>query len=156
RYLVLGADMLRNAQAVERPASYTLLTLPYVVVTYILHLLAPVGLSVTYATHFVTSVGSREFVVPATIIFSAAAALLLLRGRVSREVRLGLLLIMIPLVPVLRLGQVSQQEYLVFDHYLYLSVAGWALIVSMLIKRAAQFAKLKVPAMATGLTALLL
>ncbi|PYT09408.1 MAG: hypothetical protein DMF60_02620, partial [Acidobacteria bacterium] len=48
-----------------------------------------------------------------------------------RAVWQALLLIFVPLLPVLNLGQISQEEYLVFDHYLYLSVAGFGYIVAI-------------------------
>jgi hypothetical protein len=58
RYLVLGESMWKNPQAPERPLAYTLLTLPFVIFSYIGHLVWPIGLSVTYNTHFVTSIAS--------------------------------------------------------------------------------------------------
>jgi tetratricopeptide (TPR) repeat protein len=131
RFLVLGDMMWRNPQAPERPAAYTLLTLPYVICSYFAHLLWPTGLSVTYNTHFVTSVTSQRFLLPAAALGVALAALLVYRKRISREVWQGLLLILAPLLPVLNLGQVSQEEYLVFDHYLYLSVAGFGYLVAL-------------------------
>jgi len=136
RYLVLGDMMWRNPQAPDRPLTQTLLTLPLVLWSYVAHLLWPAGLSVTYNTHFVTSVTSRQFLLPAVGLGLALAALLVYRKRISREVWQGLLLIFVPLLPVLNLGQVSQEEYLVFDHYLYLSVAGLGYLIAMGIYKA--------------------
>lgn len=124
RYLVLGEMMWKNPQAPERPLTYTLLTLPFVICSYIGHLLWPIDLSVTYNTHFVTSVTSLQFLLPAAVLAVALATLVVYRKKVARQVWQGLLLIFVPLLPVLNLGQVSREEYLVFDHYLYLSVAG--------------------------------
>jgi tetratricopeptide (TPR) repeat protein len=131
RYLVLGELMWRNPQAPVRPIAYTLLTLPFVVCSYVAHLLWPTGLSVTYNTHFVTSVSSPWFLLPAAGLVLVATALFLFRKRVMGEVWQALLLIVVPLLPVLNLGQVSQEEYLVFDHYLYLSVAGFGYLVAI-------------------------
>jgi tetratricopeptide (TPR) repeat protein len=131
RYLVLGEMMWRNPQAIDRPLSYTFLTLPFVICSYIAHLLWPIGLSVTYNTQFVTSVTSPRFLLPAAALALSVAALLVYRKRLGREVWQGLLLIFVPLLPVLNLGQVSQEEYLVFDHYLYLSVAGLGYLVAL-------------------------
>lgn len=139
RYLVLGELMWRNPQAPERPLAYTLLTLPLVVCTYARHLLWPAGLSVAYNTHFVTTITSGEFLVPAALLSAAAIALFLYRKKVSREVWLALLLIGIPLLPVLNLGQVSREEYLVFDHYLYVSVAGLGFMIGLGIARLGAF-----------------
>jgi protein O-mannosyl-transferase len=124
RYLVLGEMMWSNPQAPDRPLSYTLLTLPFVICSYLLHLVWPVGLSVTYDTRFITSVLSSAFFLPAIILTAIASLLIYYRARISKQVWLALLLIFVPLLPVLNLGQVSQEQYLVFDHYLYISVAG--------------------------------
>lgn len=131
RYLVLGELMWKNPQAPDRPVAYTLLTLPFVICSYIAHLLWPISLSVTYNTHFVTTVTSPRFLLPAAALGVALAALFFYRKRAGREVWQGLLLVFVPLLPVLNLGQVSQEEYLVFDHYLYLSVAGLGYLVGI-------------------------
>lgn len=131
RYLVLGELMWRNPQAPERPLAYTLLTLPLVICTYARHLLWPAGLSVAYNTHFVTTITSGEFLVPAALLSAVAIALFMYRRKVSREVWHALLLIAAPLLPVLNLGQVSREEYLIFDHYLYLSVAGLGYLIGL-------------------------
>jgi protein O-mannosyl-transferase len=139
RYLVLGELMWRNPQAPDRPLAYTLLTLPLVVCTYARHLIWPVGLSVAYNTHFVTTVTSAEFLLPIALLTLAAIALFLYRSKISREVWLSFLLIVVPLLPVLNLGQVSREQYLVFDHYLYLSVAGLGYLVGIGIVRLGAF-----------------
>jgi len=129
RYLVLGEMMWKNPQSPDRPLSYTVFTLPSVICRYIGHLIWPVGLSVTYDTHFVTTASSPEFWLPAGGLLLASIALLIIRERISKKVWHGLLLIFVPLLPVLTLGQVSQEEYLVFDHYLYLSVVGLGYLI---------------------------
>jgi len=139
RYLVLGESMWKNPQAPERPLAYTLLTLPFVIFSYIAHLLWPIGLSVTYNTHFLTSVASPRFLVPGAGLVLIATALFLYRKRISREVWQALLLIVVPMLPVLNLGQISQEEYLVFDHYLYLSVAGFGYLVAIGISNLGAF-----------------
>jgi Flp pilus assembly protein TadD len=131
RYIALGELMWKNPQAPDRPLAYTLLTLPLVVCTYIFHLLWPVGLSVTYNMHFITSKASTGFLLPAVALALIGTALFIYRKGISREVWQALLLIVVPLVPVLNLGQVSREEYLVFDHYLYLSVAGLGYLVAL-------------------------
>jgi protein O-mannosyl-transferase len=133
RYLVLGELMWKNPQAPDRPLAYTMLTLPIVVCSYVAHLLWPIGLSVTYNTHFVTSVSSPRFLLPGAGLALIATALFLYRSKIIVEVWQAILLIVVPLLPVLNLGQVSQEEYLVFDHYLYLSVAGFGYLVAMSI-----------------------
>jgi len=144
RYLVLGELMWTNPQAPDRPFIHTLLTLPFVVGSYLVHLVWPVGLSVTYNTRFITSAASPMFLLPAAALVAIAGALFTYRKRVSREVWVALLLIVVPLLPVLKLGQVSREEYLVFDHYLYLSVAGWAYLIAIGLARFGGF-DLKAP-----------
>lgn len=139
RYLVLGELMWKNPQAPDRPLAYTLLTLPFVLWSYVAHILWPINLSVTYNTHFVTSVWSPRFLLPVVVLGLVVAVFLLYRKRVSREVWQGLLLVFVPLLPVLNLGQVSREEYLVFDHYLYLSVAGFAYLVALGIFKVGAF-----------------
>ena len=131
RYLALGELMWKNPQAPARPLAYSLLTLPLVVCTYIFHLLWPIGLSVTYNTHFIMSKTSTGFLLPAAALALIGTALFIYRKGISREVWQALLLILVPLLPVLKLGQVSREEYLVFDHYLYLSVAGLGYLVAL-------------------------
>lgn len=139
RYLVLGELMWKNPQAPDRPLSYTLLTLPFVICSYVAHLLWPIGLSVTYNTHFVTSATSPGFLLPAAALGLALAALLFYRKRIGKEVWQALMLAFVPLLPVLNLGQVSREEYLVFDHYLYLPVAGFAYLVAVTAFKAGAF-----------------
>ena len=130
RYLVLGELMWTNPQAPDRPLSATLLTLPFVLCSYLFHLAWPVGLSITYATSFVTSPGSPRFLVPLGALIALAAGAIALRRRFTRPLWFAIGLIVVPLLPVLRLGGISREEYLVFDHYLYLSVAGWSYLVT--------------------------
>jgi len=135
RYLVLGELMWKNPQAPNRPLTYTLLTLPFAICSYVFHLLWPIGLSVTYQTSFVTNVASSAFLIPAALIAIILAGLMFYRKKINGEVWFGLLLIFVPLLPVLNLGQISREEYLVFDHYLYLSVAGLTYLIGLAFLR---------------------
>jgi len=137
RYLVLGELMWRNPQAPSRPVSQVLLTLPLVICSYASHLIWPFGLSVTYQTSFVTNAASPGFLVPAAILLCLIITLATFRSRLSRDVLLALLFIIVPLLPVLNLGQVSQDEYLVFDHYLYLPAAGMSYLIALGLTRLA-------------------
>jgi Flp pilus assembly protein TadD len=135
RYLALGGLMWKNPQAPDRPVAHTLLTLPFVVCSYLFHLAWPFNLSIAYDTKFVTTAASLMFVLPAILLSLGVIALIAVRKRVSREVWMSLLAIFVPLLPVLKLGQVSREEYLVFDHYLYISVAGVAYLVAIGLAR---------------------
>ncbi|HJQ69647.1 MAG TPA: tetratricopeptide repeat protein [Blastocatellia bacterium] len=138
RYVVLGERMLSNPQAPDRPLAYTLLTLPFVVASYLLHLIWPIGLSVTYDTRFITNVASASFILPAMVIAAIVGLLIYFRRKINRQVWVALLLIFVPLLPVLNLGQVSQEQYLVFDHYLYLSVAGLGYLAGLALSKLAE------------------
>lgn len=143
RYLALGELMWKNPQAPDRPVAYTLLTLPFVVCSYLFHLAWPLNLSIAYDTRFVTTAASPMFVLPATMLALGVIALIRFRKRVSREVWVSLLMIFVPLLPVLKLGQVSRDEYLVFDHYLYLSIAGAAYLLAIGLARLGGFDNLR-------------
>jgi tetratricopeptide (TPR) repeat protein len=151
RYLVLGDAMWKNPQAPNRPLTYTLLTLPFVTCSYLIHLLWPVGLSVTYNTHFITSVASPGFILASVVLMFFVTALFICRRRVNREVWRALLLVFVPLLPVLNLGQVSREEYLVFDHYLYISVAGLGYLAALGIEKLGAFQSKQSSATIAGL-----
>lgn len=138
RYVILGERMLSNPQAPDRPLTYTLLTLPFVVSSYLLHLVWPVGLSVTYDTRFITTPASLSFILPAIVLAVLIGLLIYFRPSINRQVWVALLLIFVPLLPVLNLGQVSQEQYLVFDHYLYLSVAGLGYLIGLALVKLAE------------------
>jgi tetratricopeptide (TPR) repeat protein len=135
RYFALGELMWKNPQAPDRPVAHTLLTLPFVVCSYLFHLVWPFDLSIAYDTQFVTTAASSMFVLPTITLSLGVIALIAFRKRVSREVWMSLLVIFVPLLPVLKLGQVSREEYLVFDHYLYISVAGAAYLLAIGLAR---------------------
>ncbi len=133
RYLALGDLMWHNPQAPDRPLAHTLLTLPWVLVSYLLHLLWPVDLSITYATSFVTQASSLRFVIPTLGLLLAGVLVVVFRRKLSSDVWIGLLLMAMPLLPVLNLGEISRDEYLINDRYLYLSVAGWGYWIGLAI-----------------------
>ena len=136
RYLVLGGLTWYNPHAYHGPFLHTLLTLPWVVCTYLLHLLVPVNLSIAYATSFETSAASPRFLLPALVLVVLVGAVIAYRKRFSRAAWYALALFVVPMLPVLDLRQLSV-EYLIFDRYLYLSIAGWAFLLAMGIAKLA-------------------
>jgi tetratricopeptide (TPR) repeat protein len=136
RYIVLGGLTWKNPHAYDGPVGDVLLTLPWVVVTYISHMLWPFDLSIAYHSSFVTSAASARFLVPAMILVAGAATLFGFRKRIGRQVWFALALIFVPLLPVLDLRQLSV-EYLIFDRYLYLSVAGYGYLIGLALSRLA-------------------
>ena len=129
RYLVIGGIAWDNPHTYAGPFIDVLLTVPFVLCSYLLHLLWPVNLSITYFTSFVTSAASPTFLLPALALLALATWLFVLRKKVSKMVWYGLAFVIIPLLPVLDLRKLSV-EYLIFDRYLYLSVAGWTLLLA--------------------------
>lgn len=134
RYLVLGGFTWKTMHSHEGPFTDTLITLPWVIMTYLGHLLWPVNLSIAYFTSFVTSASSPRFLLPAFALALISGALLLNRRRLGREFWLALALIFVPLLPVLDLRRLSV-EYLIFDRYLYLSVGGWCYLIALALER---------------------
>jgi Flp pilus assembly protein TadD len=130
RYLVIGGIAWDNPHTYHGPFINVLLTLPWAICTYFLHLLWPVNLSITYFTSFETSLVSARFLLPTLALLAAAGLLFTYRKKLSKEVWYALALILIPLLPVLDLRKLSI-EYLIFDRYLYLSVAGWTWLLAL-------------------------
>jgi tetratricopeptide (TPR) repeat protein len=131
RYLVLGENMWSNSQIAARPFAHTLLTLPFILCSYVFHLIWPVGLSITYNTHFVTSFWSLKFILPTLLLALGIITSSVLRKRISRDVWIAALIIFAPLLPVLKIGEAVLEEYLISDRYLYISVAGWVWLMSL-------------------------
>ena len=130
RYLVLGA-IVRDSEFTYRGSGlHILLSLPYVIVSYLLHLLYPVDLTLAYDAHFVTDVLSLRFLVPTVILLILTITTFVYRKRIPTQVWYALLLLFMPLLPVLHL-RVLGDSNLVADRYLYLSTAGWTFLLAL-------------------------
>jgi len=136
RYLVIGGISWDNPHTYGGPFVDVMLTIPFVICSYFLHLIWPVNLSITYFTSFETSVASPRFFFPALALLAPASLLFFYRRKIRKEVWYGLALAIIPLLPVLDLRKLSV-EYLIFDRYLYLSVAGWVFLIAIGLARMA-------------------
>lgn len=130
RYAALGGLAWENPNGYKGTIVDVFLTLPLIICSYLLHLIWPIRLSVAYDTHFVTTPASPEFFLPAIAILLVVTGLVAFRKKISRRVWHGLVWLFVPLIPVLDLRQLAV-EYLVFDRYLYLSVAGWSFLISL-------------------------
>src|SRR5436853_2705090 len=139
RYIALRDLMWTNPQAPDRPLTLTVLTLPWILCRYLWHLVWPFGLSITYDTRFVTRFFTPQFLVPSAALIISAAALIKYRRKLNSTIWLCLLVTFAPLLPVLNLGQISREEYLIFDRYLYLPAAGWCLLIVLGLDRAASW-----------------
>lgn len=136
RYLVIGGISWDNPHTYSGPFINVLLTIPFVICSYFLHLIWPVNLSITYFTRFETSAASPRFLFPALALLAAASLLFFYCRKIRKDVWYGLALLIIPLLPVLDLRKLSV-EYLIFDRYLYLSVAGWVFLIAIGLARLA-------------------
>jgi protein O-mannosyl-transferase len=137
RVLVLGGLTSYNPNTYKGPLLHTLLTLPSVVCSYLLHLLFPFHLRIASHTSFETSGASVRFLVPALVLATLCGAVIAYRKKFTRDIWYALALFVMPLLPVLDLRQLSV-EYLIFDRYLYLSVAGWVYLLALGIVRFAE------------------
>jgi tetratricopeptide (TPR) repeat protein len=134
RLLVLKGFTWTEQQGHHGSLSEALLTLPLTVCTYILHLMWPINLSPMYNTHYVTEIGALEFLLPAAGLALFGGLLVRLRSRIDRQVLFGIALLFIPLLPVLDLRRFSE-EYLVWDHYLFVPAAGFCYLAALGICR---------------------
>ena len=136
RYLVFGGFTWKTLRIHERPFTDTLITLPSIILSYLGLLSYPINLSPAYNTSFVTSAASPRFLAPTLVLALIAGVLILRRRTISNEAWQSLALLFVPLLPVLNLGQLSE-EYLVSDRYLYISAAGWCFLIALTVERLA-------------------
>jgi tetratricopeptide (TPR) repeat protein len=108
------------------------LTVPFVLMKYLAHLIAPFYLSLLYGTPFAVSFSDLHFLLPFVAFLGFAALLLIYRKRIGEDVWAGLGLLFIPLLPVLNL-KVFHYEYIVQDRYLYLPSIGFCFLTAFLI-----------------------
>jgi tetratricopeptide (TPR) repeat protein len=137
RYLVIGGIGWDNPHTYHGPFFNVLLTIPFIVCSYVLHLLWPVNLSIAYFTSIETNVTSARVLLPTLALVIAASAVLFYRRKIGKEVWYALALLWIPLLPVLDLRKLSV-EYLLFDRYLYLSVIGWVFLLALGLEKLAR------------------
>lgn len=130
RFSVLGRLSWKHPFMAQVPDSAIWMTVPYVFISYLRHLIAPFYLSLIYGTSFVTSGADPRFVIPAAILLMIAAILWAYRKKISTQVWLALALILAPLLPVLNL-KVFHFEYIVQDRYLYLPSIGFSYLLAI-------------------------
>lgn len=134
RFSVLGRLSWKHPFMAQVPDSAIWMTVPYVSVSYLRHLLAPFYLSLIYGTSFVTKAADPKFLLPVGLLLVLGILLWLYRKRIDGQVWLALALIIAPLLPVLNL-RVFHFEYIVQDRYLYLPSIGFCYLLALLIVR---------------------
>jgi tetratricopeptide (TPR) repeat protein len=132
RFAVLGRLSWKHPFMAQVPDSAIWMTVPYVVVKYLQHLVAPFYLSLIYGTSFVTSAADPKFLAPLVILAAIAILLWIYRRRLTGQIWIALALLIAPLLPVLNL-KVFHYEYIIQDRYLYLPSIGFCYLIAMLI-----------------------
>lgn len=134
RFSVLGRISWKHPFMARVPDSAIWMTVPYVVVNYLRHLLAPFRLSLIYGTSFITNASDPRFLVPCALLVIIAIVLWVFRKKLDRNLWIALTLTIAPLLPVLNL-KVFHYEYIIQDRYLYLPSIGFCSLVAILLVR---------------------
>jgi uncharacterized membrane protein (DUF485 family) len=137
RFSVLGLISWKHPFMAQVPDSAIWMTVPFVVVTYLRHLIAPFYLSLIYGTSFITDANDLRFFLPTAILLALAALLWIYRRSLSSQIWIAIALIAAPLLPVLNL-RVFHFEYIIQDRYLYLPSIGFCYLLAILIVRLAR------------------
>ncbi|MGI8837625.1 MAG: tetratricopeptide repeat protein [Pyrinomonadaceae bacterium] len=137
RFSVLGRLSWKHPFMARVPDDAIWLTVPYVFVNYLRHLIAPFRLSLIYGTSFIMSATDPRFLIPAGVLILIAAVLWIYRKKLDAALWLALALTIMPLLPVLNL-KVFHYEYIIQDRYLYLPSIGFCSLVVLLIVRVAR------------------
>lgn len=132
RFSVLGRISWRHPFMARVPDSAIWMTVPYVFVNYLRHLIAPFHLSLIYGTSFITSPADLRFLLPVGLLFGLACALWIYRTKLSAQLWVALALMLAPILPVLNL-RVFHYEYIIQDRYLYLPSIGFCYLVAIVI-----------------------
>jgi tetratricopeptide (TPR) repeat protein len=131
RFFVLG-----SITGGGKPAPRAWLSLPYIFTDYLIYQIAPIKLSITYDTTFVTRVADRRVWLPCLLLLLVATSMWVWRRHLNRRVGMALALIMFPLLPALNLG-IFGEGYILQDRYFYISAIGFCWLASTLIFAAA-------------------
>ena len=161
--LPLAAYLLLRMRALQipwqarmkAPLGTTLLTIPSLLWLYLKHLFFPTNLALNYDTPYVEHPGLGDFFLPLAGVLLLAAALWWW-GRRSRSAAFCALWIAVPLVLPLAGSGLFPYSDLVHDRYLYLSVAGLALLLGEGYQRLSRWRPGTLPATAVAAVAMLL
>ena len=137
RFSVLGRISWKHPFMARVPDSAIWMTVPYVFVNYLKHLLAPFYLSLIYGTSFVTSASDPRFLLPVGILVGLGLTVWIYRKKLSQQMWMAIAMMVAPLLPVLNL-KVFHYEYIIQDRYLYLPSIGFCYLVAILILRLAR------------------
>src|SRR5205807_8268038 len=96
RFAVLGRLSWKHPFMAQVPDSAIWMTAPFVLVTYLQHLVAPFYLSLIYGTSFVASASDPGFLLPVAIVIALAITLWIYRKKISGELWTALALMIAP------------------------------------------------------------
>jgi len=139
RQSILGTVQLSKS---EVSLGETILTAPAVFAFYLRQMIFPYGIGPSYPLRVVTAanIGMANFVFPLVITIVAGWWMLWMAGR-SKLARIGLALLVIPLLPTLNIAA-FHPEQLVHDRYLYVPLLGFLIltvpIFAALLRRATE------------------
>jgi len=136
RFSVLGLISWKHPFMAQVPDAAIWMTVPYVFVNYLKHLIAPFYLSLIYSPAFITSASDTRFLLSVGVLLGLGYIFWIYRKRLNAEVSVALALIIAPLLPVLNL-RVFHYEYVIQDRYLYLPSIGFCYLVAICITRLA-------------------
>lgn len=140
RFSVLGRISWKHPFMARVPDSAIWMTVPYVFLNYVKHLIAPFYLSLIYGTSFITSAGDPRFLLPSALLIGLGYVLWVYRKKLDTELWVAMTLFVAPLLPVLNL-RVFHYEYIIQDRYLYLPSIGFCYLLAIGIARLASHQK---------------
>lgn len=141
RYMVLhGLSIEGQNPNFPEDSALTLMdnirTLPALLVMYLKLAVFPFGHSMLYEFGYVRSFSLAGFWLPLVVVLVAGGSLLLW-GKRTPEIRIAAIWMLLPLLPHLN-TRVFTSEELVHDRYLYLSMVGVGLLLSVAAQKGAE------------------
>ncbi|MEP6819722.1 MAG: tetratricopeptide repeat protein [bacterium] len=137
RFAVLGRLSWRHPFTAQVPDYAVWMTVPFVTVNYLKHLIAPFYLSLIYGASFITSVVDPRFLFSVGLLLGLGYVIWRYRKKLPAQVSVAIALTLAPLLPVLNL-RVFHHEYIIQDRYLYLPSIGFCYLVAVCIAQLAR------------------
>lgn len=130
RYIALNGILFGTGP--QYPFNFALMTIPLAIIKYLKLMSLPWGQSYQHYTEFVTSMATREFLLPLVGVCLVIAALMYLR---SRMMWFGAVWFVLLLAPALLAMRQFDREYLLQDRYLYIPSIGFCLAIALMIDK---------------------
>jgi protein O-mannosyl-transferase len=137
-YLALRFEILRGLShtATQMPFAAIPRTIPAVLWSDIRLLVWPSGLSIFYASPYVSTASFSNFVLPSLLVLAVAGSFVAW-GRRSRAAAWAAMWVFIPILPFLDLPILPDGDF-VHDRYLYLSSVGFVLLLALAVREAGE------------------